>query len=153
MPRGGARVGAGRKKLSEADRELGGNAGHRARVLSPAFAAAPQAEPAPVVSAATVEPPANLTPEERKVWAELAPLAIAARTLTRRKVFAFRMLCQHVVLEQRYATSVKDAGGTNHRGMIQRVEAALDAFGLRAGVELGGAVSAPVDPLSKFMKA
>jgi len=89
-----------------------------------------------VEAAATAEitefdAPNDLTIDERHVWMALAPHAFKKRTLTPATSFAFVLLCRNIVLERRYALSVADAGGASHRGLIQRVDAELQAFDLR----------------------
>ncbi len=76
------------------------------------------------------------------IWAELAPHAFTARTLTRSTQAAFEMLCRNIVLERAFATSALGAGGADHRGMIQRVNTGLKDFGL---APLGKAVLTPAN--------
>ncbi|HZR23240.1 MAG TPA: hypothetical protein VFA59_06615 [Vicinamibacterales bacterium] len=103
-------------------RALDGGASHRRRKIYPSDVAAPAPE--------TFDPPKELTPDERAVWLQLAPHAFKAQTLTPVTAFAFVVLCRNVVLERRYAGSVTDAGGSNHRGLIQRIDAELARFSL-----------------------
>ena len=86
MPRGGARVGAGRKPKSSLLKFIGGDAGRRGHVSEPTAARAP----------APVEPPAWLLPGELVVWLELAPQARAERTLTPATAVSFAHFCQGV---------------------------------------------------------
>jgi hypothetical protein len=99
--------------------------------------------------------PNDLTMDERHVWMELAPHAFKSRTLTKASSLAFRMLCRNVVLEKMYATSVTDRGGASHRGLIQRVDAELLAFGLapcgKPMADATPAKQAPVNPLERFL--
>lgn len=74
--------------------------------------------------------PDCLTVDQRLVWLELAPHAFAARTLTKGTMAAFIMLCRNVVTERSLASGAL-AGTSDHRGMIQRVDAELSAFNLR----------------------
>lgn len=145
---GGRRPGSGRKPKSEAARALDGNAGHRGRVLQhPKAAEVPAPAPLPVVD--ETDAPNDLNTEERLVWLELAPHALANGTLTKATSLAFRLLCKNVVLERLYAASVNDRGGANHRGMIQRIDAELLRFNLApCGKRLEGAEPArpQVDP-------
>lgn len=76
--------------------------------------------------------PDELTLDERLVWLRLAPLAVEKGTLTKATAFAFVLLCRNIVLERRLAQSVQEAGSASHRGMIQRVDAELGDFALRA---------------------
>jgi hypothetical protein len=125
---GGRRARAGRPRRSAYERDVTGNPGKRGRVL--AHPSSPSADPA-TVSVEEFDAPDSLTTDERLVWLRLAPDAFKLGTLDRAKSLAFEILCRNVVLEQRYARSVTDQGSANHRGMIQRVDAELDAFGLR----------------------
>lgn len=127
---GGRRIGAGRKGKSAEEKRLGGNAGHRGRVL--AHPSAPTTMPAaPLPEVDEADAPNDLTTEERLVWLRLAPLALAQKTLKPATELAFSLLCRNIALERRFAASVMDAGGANHRGIIQRVENGLAAFNLR----------------------
>lgn len=148
---GGARPGAGRKPKTAFEREVTGNPGHRGKVLP-----GPGTGQVPVVPALDeAEAPDDLTMDERRVWLELAPHAMAARTLTPGTSLAFRVLCRNVVLERALACDVEARGGSNHRGMIQRVDAELLRFSLSP---CGKAIyqaepdAKPVNPLEKFLK-
>jgi hypothetical protein len=126
MPRGGRRPGAGRKPLTRLERAVTGNAGHHIRVLP-----RPAGEQVPVVAAIEgFEPPEDLASEERQVWLALAPHAFGNRTLTKATALSFRLLCRNVVLEQTLAVDPETRGGTNHRGILQRVDAELLRFNL-----------------------
>ena len=121
---GGRRAGSGQK-------------GKRGIVL-----AHPRAAAAPIE---TFDPPPMLRGKARGVWCALAPLAFEARTLTRATEIAFIILCRNVVLEQKLASTAKTAGRSNHRGMIQRVDAELAKFCLAPfGKALSAAVAEPV---------
>lgn len=146
---GGARTGAGRKPKTAVERAVTGDPGHRGRLLThPGAGTVPTVAPVDEFDA-----PDDLTLDERRVWLELAPHAFAARTLTAGTSRSFRMLCRNVVLTERLAGS-NDAGGANHRGMQQRVDAELAAFSLRP---FGKAIyadepkAAPANPLEKFL--
>ena len=76
----------------------------------------------------TFDPPASLGGQARAVWLELAPLAFAARTLTRSTEVSFVILCRNVALERRMARRKYGAGNANHRGILQRVDAELAHF-------------------------
>lgn len=96
----------------------------------------------------------GLVLQEQAVWRALAPYAEAARTLTPATAMAFQVLCRNVALEQRMATGPA-AGGSDHRGMIQRVDNELGAFCLRPfgkPIYEAEAEAKPVNPLSKFLK-
>lgn len=125
MTWGGRRPGAGAKRKSDRERAVTGVRG-KARVLPHPNAGAPDTTPLPPDD---VERPKGLTQEERAVWDELAPFALANGTLVKATALAFRMLCRNVVLERVMAVSL-DRGGPNHRGLIQRVDAELLRFNL-----------------------
>jgi hypothetical protein len=99
--------------------------------------------------------PADLSADEKRIWVRLAPHAMQAGTLTTASELAFVLLCKNVVLERAYAGSVQDRGSANHRGIIQRVEGGLDAFGLRPqGRRMPQAkpIEQPsANPLSKYL--
>ncbi len=137
---GGRRPGAGRKKKTAAERFVDGNAGHRGRVLTHPSAPEP---PAPA-AIDEFDVPDDLTVDERNVWLSLAPHAFKNRTLTKATALAFKVLCRNIVLERRFGVSVMDAGSASHRGLIQRVDAELEAFGLRpvAGKPMADAMPA-----------
>lgn len=150
---GGRRKGAGRKPKSEAERALAGNAGHRHKVVvqHPSSQALPAALPKASVS--EEDAPNDLTLDERHVWLELAPKAMDAGTLTDETREYFKLFCRTVCLEKRYAASLVDAGGPNHRGLIQRCQAMYKDFDLApfGKAKLGGGKPAapPVDPLKE----
>lgn len=62
------------------------------------------------------------------IWHELAPQAIATRTLTPATTAAFAMLCRAVVLERALSASPSSAGGPNHRGLQHRVATWMKDF-------------------------
>src|SRR6187549_2782629 len=95
---GGRRPGSGRKPKADAIRALDGNAGHRSKVVK--HPSVPNEPPPPPVLPAVDEAdaPNDLDFEQRKVWLELAPHAIANRTLTDATALGFRMLCRNVVM-------------------------------------------------------
>src|SRR5262245_20263299 len=116
---GGKRPGAGRPP----------GRGRRLEFRSPA---APSLPADAVVTVDEEHAPDYLSVDERNVWLRLGPLAIEKGTLTKGTAYAFELLCRNIVLERRYAASVTESGGSSHRGMIQRVDAELGDFGLRA---------------------
>lgn len=146
---GGRRPGSGRKPKSEIARSLDGNA-RRGKVLPhPSAASAPPPPPPPKLDEA--DAPDDLNFQERAVWLELAPHAMANRTLTAATSLGFRMLCRNVALERQYSGSVLDRGGANHRGLIQRIDAELLRFNLApCGKPVAQADNKPaVDPLKE----
>lgn len=146
---GGRRPGSGRKPKDAVVRALDGNANHKGRVLPhPSAQSAPAA--APWLTVDEEHAPNDLSVDERNVWLHLAPLALEKGTLTPASHYAFKLLCRNVVLERRYALSVGDAGTANHRGMIQRVDAELGDFGLRAFGKASAPAAVPVvDPVKE----
>lgn len=147
MPRGGARLGSGRKPKTALERELTGNPGRRGRVLP-----GPGAGDLPVTAVIErFDPPVDLPSEERLVWDVLAPHAFDNRTLTRATEMSFRLLCRNVVIER--ALALVGAGTANHRGMIQRVDAELLRFCLSPfGKPIYQAEpQKPANPLEKFL--
>lgn len=62
------------------------------------------------------------------IWHELAPRAVAKRTLTPETAAAFAMLCRAVVQERALSASPATAGGTNHRGLMHRVATWMKDF-------------------------
>lgn len=146
---GGRRVGAGRKPKSEYERELGGNAAKRGRVLAhPSVPAG-----APVVD--EFDAPNCLTLDERHVWLELAPHAFKKGTLTPGTSYAFVVLVRHVLLERQFAASVTEKGSSKHNAALKEVNKGLDAYGLRANGKpiYDGAAAVPVNRADAFRKA
>lgn len=74
--------------------------------------------------------PDDLTAAERAVWLKLAPHAFRAKTLTKATAYQFELLCRNIVLERLLASSAETVGGSNHRGIIQRIDAELLRFDL-----------------------
>ena len=141
---GGARPGSG-SKPNPGLAALGPSRG-RQKAASDATAAVDLPE--------VVDPPADLPPAARTVWESLAPHATAARTLAPSTALMFARLCRHVVLEQALADS-PEAGGPDHRGVVQRVDAELLKFCLspigKALATVAPAVQ-PANPLDKFLR-
>lgn len=111
MPRGGRRIGAGRKPKNPTARLLK----HPSAPIVPPSTN----EPSPVEE---FDAPNDLTAEERAVWLKQAPHAFANRTLTRASAMAFERYCKVVVLERNEAKS-SAVGGPNHRGLLKQVNA------------------------------
>lgn len=150
--RGGRRAGAGRPRKSALEHFVTGDAGKRGRVLTLPGAEIP-APPGPV-AVDEFDAPNDLSTEERNVWLRLAPFAFKNGTLTKASSYAFVLLCKFIVLERNEAKS-SGVGGSNHRGLIQRVEGGLDAFQLRPQGRpmppIEGAEK-PVNKLDRFLK-
>lgn len=113
MPRGGKRIGAGRKPKH--------GLGLSARVI------AHPSVPAVVPTTNAVGPieefdaPDDLLKDERDVWLKQAPHAFRNRTLTRATAMAFERYCKVAVLERNEAKS-SGVGGTNHRGLLKQIQ-------------------------------
>ncbi len=152
---GGRRPGAGAKPKSARARAVSGVPAHKkGRVLAhpSAGAEAPSTAPAEIEE---FDAPNDLTMDERHVWLELAPFAFANRTLTKATSLSFRMLCRNIVIEQKMATRVADRGTSNHRGMIQRVDAEMLRFNPspcgKAMYEADPGKEKPANPLDRFL--
>lgn len=138
---GGTRAGSGRKPKQHALKVLEGAASLAER--RQAARNLPQVD--------EFDAPNDLTTEERNVWLSLAPGAFKARTLTPATGYAFCLLIRNVILEQALRMDVEQRGGANHRGILQRVEAGLTAFGLRAlGKPMVDDAPKAVDPFDEF---
>src|SRR5262245_38288306 len=118
MPRGGKRIGAGRKP--------------KAKVLPHPSSAGlpPTTNDLPPIEEFDC-PNSLLLPEERAVWMQQAPHAFKNRTLTRASAMAFERYCRLVVAERNEAKS-SAASGSNHRGLIKQVNALELQFMLTA---------------------
>lgn len=113
MPRGGRRVGAGRKPKARD--------GSSARVLAhPSAAAVPTTNDLPEIE--EFDAPNDLGMDERAVWLKQAPHAFKNRTLTRATALSFERYCKVVVLERNEAKS-SGVGGANHRGLLKQINA------------------------------
>ena len=106
----------------------------------------PEARPgcpavAPAAPVPAVGMPVDLPAGQAAVWAELAPHAIQARTLTPATAHAFRDLCEAIVLKRAAVSRIGRDGlmlqsGERHSllpnalGLMGRVETGLQRFGL-----------------------
>lgn len=145
---GGVRLGAGRPRKNESARWLGGNAGRRGVVKAAPVPAGPLHDvPAP-----------ELGVLEQAVWDELAPLALASRTLTPGTAGDLAMLCtleveMAEVLRERRAEGWTTRGmflAKEFRGLVQRVEAKRRAFKLAPMGKDMIPPEAPKDEWSEF---
>lgn len=112
MPRGGKRIGAGRKPKSQTARLL--------QHPSASVVAPPTTNGASPIE--EFDAPDDLAADERAIWLKQAPHAFANRTLTRASALAFERYCKVVVLERNEAKS-SGVGGANHRGLLKQVNA------------------------------
>jgi hypothetical protein len=141
---GGRRPGTGPKPKKRHLHLVDGTSGHRQ---------APEAT-APVEP---FDPPPALAlfGDDLLMWEYLSPLAFKKRTLTTETALAFGLLCRNIVREQKMAVSALHAGGADHRGLIQRIDAELLSFDLRPN---GKAIyeaeepanGVPTNPLARF---
>jgi hypothetical protein len=120
---GGARLGSGPKRRDPKAAWLTG------AVRKPAdLALAPR--PVSGSVSGSVECPKDLPADVAAVWKQLAPFALAERTLEPRTAMAFRVLCENIVLLNKLAVAPLTAAGPDHRGMLGRVEAGWTRFRL-----------------------
>jgi hypothetical protein len=159
MPRGGRRVGAGRKRKTPRQHFLSGDAGKRGLALVPARPSDPVNDiPASEETAgADVVPirdaPAMLTKDELPYWAWYSAQAYAKGTLTEHTMPGFVLLCQVAARRARlwaqidrdgdqYEAIVVDGAGnervskkphpllTHARGLDMRLEQLQARFGI-----------------------
>lgn len=160
MTWGGSRPGSGRKPKEDSRRVLEGGRDRRK----------PGSAPGKVE---LIPAPTDLPAEQAAVWNDLAPHACAQRTLTAQTVQAFRDLCEAIVVKRAmlgriqadgltYQKVTVDGTGTEHvelkshplisqhRGMMQRVEAGMVRFRLApVGKEIA-LPKKPADPFEEF---
>lgn len=113
MPRGGKRVGSGRKPLTRRERWLGGNAGGRTLALVTPERRVEGVQPvsAPVAtSTVTVDAPSVLTPAELKYWELWAPIATARGLLHQGTMPGFVLLCQWARKAEVFWSCIEDRG-------------------------------------------
>jgi len=137
---GGARVGSGRKR----------------RDPNAAWLAGEKSGPKPVSSkppadeATSVKAPSYLNAEELAVWKELAPHALAEKTLTDRTVMAFATLCRNIVILRKLEAAPLTCAGPDHRGMLARVESGWARFRLVPDGKPVVDEAAPADEWAEF---
>lgn len=145
MPRGGPRVGAGRKRKWPRDAEgrvirHPSSAVMRGVVPPEAPLTVPAGQYLPPTVA--VEAPEDLSEAARAVWDRQAPHALAVLTLTPATAFSFARYCAVVAAEQDEAKSTA-RGGANHRGLLKQIESYEQRFLLTA---MGRPMAAPAAP-------
>lgn len=114
MPRGGKRVGAGRKPKPKT--------GQPARVLThPSAPLTPPTTNGPI-EVEEFDAPDSLSADARHVWLKQSPHAFKNGTLKRGSAMSFERYCEIVVLERNEAKS-SGVGGANHRGLMREVRA------------------------------
>jgi len=133
MPKGGARVGAGRKP--KGDRVVVPMVGHRAPVR-------PELPPVdPVERAGLLKAPEDLPEDARAVWHRWAEHAVAERTLTPATAAGFRQFCQQWAYLDQVVSKIGHLGAnTKEAGpylktflqLSQRLDGSLARFKLTA---------------------
>lgn len=104
MPRGGPRIGAGRKpKGWNEGRKVVGMDG---RAFSPP-------PPVPPDASGLAEPPEGMTEKQATLWRQLAPHAIAQLTLTPATRAGFRELVEQLAMKQALADEIDRIGAAH----------------------------------------
>ena len=171
MPKGGPRVGSGRKPLLGAVAALRGSRGNVASRAVVRFRG--PVEPVAVRPPEPVTMPGDLSAAQAAVWLELAPHALALRTLTPETAGSFRDLCRVITVRDGVLATIQaqgwtyikvsvDGAGVEHselkkhplvsdlRGWEQRVEVGRARFRLAPmGKEILPAEK-PADPFEEF---
>lgn len=88
-----------------------------------------------------------MTADERQVWDWLAPHAIAAGTLTPAGAYGFSLMCRNIVLERELAADPDTRGQSNHRGVVQRIDAELARYML---APMGKPLVSQAEPEDEF---
>lgn len=132
MPRGGRRVGAGRKPKHQSGKVL-----QHPSASVPVVPTTNDSSPIEEFDA-----PNDLSMDERAIWLKQAPHAFANRTLVRATAFAFERYCKLVVQER--ADSASSAkGGADHVRILKEVRAYEEKFLL---IPCGRPMAVPVKP-------
>jgi hypothetical protein len=148
MPRGGRRVGSGRKPTPKPAVILGMDGSRLA-------ASAVTAEPVDVEQSPLLKPPADLNAKEASFWKAYARLAIEQRTLVPSTVAGFRELCEQFAFKSDLAAEIDRVGAASvltekmlvqYTKLVQRVDSSLARFKLTAMGKPadGGQVRKPV---------
>ncbi len=134
MPRGGRRVGAGRKPKTKPAVVLGMDGARLMPVDVPVSV--------PEVDAIDLAiPPEDLTEAQRACWVRYAPAALEQLTLVSSTVAGFRELCERFAIKQHLAAKIEKVGPASKKAepllrhyvkLAQRVEASLKEFKLTA---------------------
>lgn len=148
MPRGGFRVGAGRKPGSRSAVVLGMDGVRRSEtVVSPVAA--------PTEDATLLVAPRDLPRDQRKYWTRYAPLALAQQTLIPAHLPGFRELCEQAAFKDGLAKQIRklkpespEASDTlrHYEKLVQRLDATLARFRLTG-------MGKPASPASAARKA
>lgn len=140
MPRGGARVGAGRKPTRRRPAVVLGMDGNRRDLFATASAPGePSPAAVPQQESELLQPPSDLTPAQQDLWRRWAPLAVEQRTLVPATVPGFRELCEQLALKQTLARRIGHLGAGSERAagrlglyvkLAQRLDSSLARFKL-----------------------
>ena len=156
MPRGGRRPGSGRKPKAAALRAIDGGAAHRSEAYAFVLPVPPSTNSSQAPPVDEFEAPDSLNPEERKVWLRQSPFAFKARTLTPATALSFERYCRMAVMEAAMMLDPDTAGSSNHRGLMQRINALELQFMLtpcgKALLDQSEPAQAPANPLERFLK-
>jgi hypothetical protein len=130
MPRGGRRVGAGRKP-GKRGVVLGMDGRRRGELAA-------SAPPSPE-DVELLVPPADLTEPQREWWRRWAPAALEQRTLVAATLAGFRELCKQGAMAEAYDREISRVGPTTIEGesltktyikLAQRLDSTLARFKL-----------------------
>lgn len=133
MPRGGRRVGAGRKPGANSANVVGMDGKPHGGGLPPAVSLADRD--------ALVTPPGELSEPARAFWSRWAPAAIENRTLTAATAFGFRELCEKAATVAALRARIALLGAATQdalpylkecRGQAQALNVSLKEFKLTA---------------------
>ncbi len=136
MPRGGRRVGAGRKPSVRRAVVLGMDGARREDLGPPGPLGA---APAPAEDLELLTPPPDLTPAQQDYWRRWAPLAVEQRTLVPATRPGFRELCEQADLKAKLARRIHALGAGSEKAgsrlsayvkLAQRLDSSLARFKL-----------------------
>lgn len=132
MPRGGRRVGSGRKPKRKKAIVIGLDGARRSDRSIPH-----EVPPRAVADLAT--PPKDLSAEQRQFWSQYAPYAVEQQTLVPATVVGFRELCEQWTMKAKLAKEIARRGAATrdaegllraYMKLAQRVDALLARFKL-----------------------
>jgi hypothetical protein len=126
MPRGGRRVGAGRKPKAKGPGVVIGMDGRRQNPPLPGVSSEPDHDDVDLLV-----PPSDLTPGARRAWRRMAPAAIDQQTLVPATVWGFRRLCtlwnRADLMDQQLQRAGSGPRGAALQGTALKLETRLDA--------------------------
>ena len=177
MPRGGKRLGAGRKPKTRKERWLGGQAGHRPMPLTVVPKKPPKVFSADltVQVVADIPAPAILTEDEQAYWQLWAPMADRRGLLTDDTIPGFAELCQVARRKAMlwseimssglvYEVVTVDGAGqerrefkkhpllTEWRGLVKQTELLMSRFGLTGDGKVQAAEEQPDDERAELAR-